>query len=73
MRKLTEESQVLAQNGTRLDLVDGIKLTHSERQWVLILPDAAEPTFHVYTEGETQEAAMELAQQYVQKIEDMLR
>ena len=73
MRRLTEESQTQAQNGVRLDLVDGIKLTENERQWVLILPDAAEPTFHVYTEGETQDASMELAQRYVQKIEDMLR
>ncbi len=72
MRKLTEESQSQAQTGVRTDLVDGIKLTQNERQWVLVLPDAAEPIFHVYAEGESQQAATDLARQYVQKIEDMV-
>ena len=70
MRKLTEEAQTMT--GVRTELVDGIKLTQSERQWALILPDAAEPIFHVYSEGETQEAALYLAREYVQKIEEII-
>ena len=70
MRRLTEESS--AQPG-RTDLIDGIKLTDSEREWVLVLPDAAEPVFHVFAEGESQDAASARARSYVQKIEAITR
>jgi mannose-1-phosphate guanylyltransferase/phosphomannomutase len=71
MRRLTEES---SRNTTgRTDLIDGIKLTDSEREWVLVLPDAAEPVFHVYAEGVTQEAAARKAHEYVEKIEAITR
>lgn len=66
MRRITEESQ--ATKG-RADLIDGIKLSETEREWVLVLPDAAEPIFHVYAEGQTQEDAIARARRYVEKIE----
>jgi mannose-1-phosphate guanylyltransferase/phosphomannomutase len=70
MRRLTEESQ----NGTRrAELVDGIKLSDSEKEWVLVLPDSSEPVFHVYAEGQSQEGAAAKAREYVQKIEAMMR
>jgi mannose-1-phosphate guanylyltransferase/phosphomannomutase len=68
MRRLTEDSR--HSNG-RTDLIDGIKLTDSEREWVLVLPDAAEPVFHVYAEGQSQEEAVRRAQEYVGKIESL--
>ncbi len=68
MRRLTEDSRHA--NG-RTDLIDGIKLTDSEREWVLVLPDAAEPFFHVFAEGQTQEEAVRRAQEYVGKIESL--
>nr|CAA9252450.1 Mannose-1-phosphate guanylyltransferase / Phosphomannomutase [uncultured Armatimonadetes bacterium] len=68
MRRLTEESRTLT---SRADLIDGIKLTDSEREWVLVLPDAAEPVFHVYAEGRTEADARARAQQYVEKIESI--
>jgi mannose-1-phosphate guanylyltransferase / phosphomannomutase len=68
MRQLTEESQ----SAPGLELIDGIKLTQSEREWVLILPDSAEPVFHVYAEGKTQEEAVALGRRYVEKIEAIL-
>lgn len=68
MRQLTEESQ----NEPGLELIDGIKLTKSEREWALVLPDSAEPVFHIYAEGKTQEEAVARARQYVEKIESML-
>jgi mannose-1-phosphate guanylyltransferase/phosphomannomutase len=67
MRRLTEES--MQQAKSRTDLIDGIKLTDSEREWVLVLPDAAEPVFHVYAEGQSPEDAQSRAKQYVDKIE----
>jgi mannose-1-phosphate guanylyltransferase/phosphomannomutase len=69
MRRLTED----ARSANGLELIDGIKLTDSEREWVLVLPDAADPVFHIYAEGNTQEDASTRARQYVDKIEAMLR
>lgn len=66
MRRLTEESRTAK---ARAELIDGIKLADSEREWVLVLPDAAEPVFHVYAEGRTPEDAEQRAQRYVEKIE----
>lgn len=66
MRRLTEDSRNAR---GRTDLIDGIKLTDSDREWVLVLPDAAEPVFHVYAEGQSQEEASKKAREYVSKIE----
>ena len=70
MRRLTEES--LADTAKRTDLVDGIKITESEKEWALILPDASDPVFHIYAEGATQEKADERAAFYAEKIAAML-
>ena len=69
MRRLTEDSR---NAGGRTDLIDGIKLTDSEREWVLVLPDDTEPVFHVYAEGQTQEEAVRKANEYVGKIEALV-
>ncbi len=66
MRRLTEESRG---QGGRAELIDGIKLKDSEREWVLVLPDASEPLFHVFAEGRNEEDAHARARQYVEKIE----
>jgi mannose-1-phosphate guanylyltransferase/phosphomannomutase len=70
MRRLTEES---SNSRGRTELIDGIKMTDSEREWVLVLPDAAEPVFHVYAEGESQDAAADRARLFAQKIEAIAR
>jgi mannose-1-phosphate guanylyltransferase / phosphomannomutase len=68
MRMLTEESQGHA----GLELIDGIKVTDAPNQWVLVLPDSADPTFHVHTEDITLAAAERRADEYIAKIEHML-
>jgi mannose-1-phosphate guanylyltransferase / phosphomannomutase len=70
MRRLTEDSR---NADGRAELIDGIKLSDSEQEWVLVLPDAAEPTFHIYAEAATQEEAMKRAKEYVGKIEMMVK
>jgi mannose-1-phosphate guanylyltransferase/phosphomannomutase len=66
MRRLTEETRDAPD---RAELIDGIKMKDSEREWVLVLPDATEPFFHVYAEGRSKEDAQARAQKYVEKIE----
>jgi mannose-1-phosphate guanylyltransferase/phosphomannomutase len=54
----------------KVELIDGIKVYQNGR-WALILPDAAEPSFHLYAEAESPEAAETLLTQYLQRIEQM--
>src|SRR5579884_544076 len=69
MRVLTQEADAAAKkDGRRVQLIDGIKLFSGD-DWVLILPDASEPVFHVYAEGGSQETADNLLCRYVEKIE----
>ncbi len=66
MRRISEESR----EGTHVELVDGIKICESDR-WVLVLPDAVEPLFHVYAESPAEASSQELVGDYVKKIERM--
>ena len=71
MRVLTKEADALAENdGQRVELVDGIKFFDHE-DWALVLPDASEPFFHVYSESHSQESADRLLCRYVEKIESL--
>jgi mannose-1-phosphate guanylyltransferase/phosphomannomutase len=63
MRVLTAESE-----GSRTELVDGIKTYRDDGAWVLVLPDASEPFFRLYAEAPTQDAANELVHRYVLRI-----
>lgn len=66
MRKISEETR----EGTRVELVDGIKIFEGD-SWVLVLPDAVEPLFHVYAETPTEQQSQESVSCYVKKIEQM--
>jgi mannose-1-phosphate guanylyltransferase/phosphomannomutase len=69
MRVLTKEADALEQsNGHKVELIDGIKFIEGDR-WALVLPDASEPFFHIYTEGTNQEEADRMLCAYVEKIE----
>lgn len=64
MRRITEESR-----NDKVETLDGIKIYDSDR-WVLILPDAVEPVFHVYAEsGEATESKL-LVEQWSRKIQE---
>ena len=66
MRVMTKECR----DSGKVELIDGIKVYQNGR-WALILPDAAEPSFHLYAEAESPEAAEILLTQYLQRIEQM--
>jgi mannose-1-phosphate guanylyltransferase/phosphomannomutase len=66
MRRLSEEHRA----DERVELVDGIKI-FSEDNWVLVLPDAVEPVFHVYAESESESDSLALVSDFVKKIETM--
>jgi mannose-1-phosphate guanylyltransferase/phosphomannomutase len=50
MRRLTEDNR----EGEKVELIDGIKL-YNNGTWILVLPDASEPYFHLYAESESAE------------------
>ena len=66
MRELTRE----ATDAGEVELIDGIKIREGD-SWALVLPDASEPYFHVYAEGESAEQANGLMERYVHRIEEL--
>ena len=71
----TEKGKVMRQlideiRGQRVELLDGVKVYH-ENGWALVLPDADQPQYHVYTEGYSYEFAESLADFYINKINQL--
>ncbi|HZH99480.1 MAG TPA: hypothetical protein VEX38_10955, partial [Fimbriimonadaceae bacterium] len=50
---------------------EGIRIAIDDASWVLVLPDALEPHFHVFSESENIERAEALARDYGAKIEQL--
>jgi len=67
MRVLMEQAK-----DRRLDLVDGVRIHHDDG-WVLVLPDPEDPTTQVIAEAHTEERAQHLADEYVRRIEQLVR
>src|SRR5690554_1220484 len=65
MRTLFEENK-----DRKIETVDGLKVFHDEG-WALVLPDAEEPVFQVYSEAGSQEQADELTRFYMEKINEL--
>ncbi len=65
MRRLIESSPE-----DRRELLDGVKVYHDDG-WVLVMPDAEKPEFHVYSEANSMEMADEIAMTYTELIKKM--
>jgi mannose-1-phosphate guanylyltransferase/phosphomannomutase len=65
MRNLFEENK-----DRDLELIDGLKVFHNDG-WALVLPDAAEPVFRVYSESSSQEEADALTEMYMGRITEL--
>lgn len=65
MRQLFEENQ-----DRQVETTDGLKIYH-EGGWALVLPDADEPVFKIYSEANTSEEADALTQMYWNRINEM--
>jgi mannose-1-phosphate guanylyltransferase / phosphomannomutase len=63
MRLLTEAVQ-----SEPAEFIDGIKV-RMKQGWVLVKPDATEPSFHVHAQAESPEKAEELIASYRDKIQ----
>ena len=66
MRLLARE----AVSAREAEYIDGIKMFH-ERGWVLALPDASEPLFHLIAEGKSPTDANELIGRYADRIREL--
>lgn len=65
MRQIIEMSK-----DAKHDLIDGIKV-HSRGGWALLLPDPDEPVCHIYTEGQSQKQADNIAVKYSRLIKKL--
>lgn len=66
MRQLGETSQPQ----TRIETLDGLKI-YQDDNWVLLLPDALEPLFHVYAESNSADSSKKIVLEYKQRIEQI--
>ena len=66
MRVLTERLR-----DRDVDLLDGIKV-FDERGWAQLLPDPDEPLVHIYAEGATEEASLELEAEMHAMVEEIM-
>lgn len=67
MRVLVEQSK-----DRELDLIDGVRIHHDDG-WALVLPDPDDPLTRVTAEGVDRAAAERLADEYVRRIEQLVR
>ncbi|MCD6530920.1 NTP transferase domain-containing protein [bacterium] len=67
MRRLIEYTEDKAR-----EVIDGVRVIRSNA-WVLVLPDAEFPVFHLIAEGKTEEAAKNIAEEYAELIEKWQR
>jgi mannose-1-phosphate guanylyltransferase/phosphomannomutase len=66
MRQISEEQS----DGSHFELLDGIKIFTSQG-WVLLLPDAVEPLFHVYAESDREAHSAEMVSSFARKIHEL--
>ncbi len=62
MRTLIEHTEDMPR-----EIIDGVRVVHSDA-WILALPDAERPIFHVIAEGKTFDSAQTLAEQFIDLI-----
>jgi mannose-1-phosphate guanylyltransferase / phosphomannomutase len=67
MRVLVEQAKT-----HEIDLVDGVRIHHPDG-WALVLPDPDQPTTSVTAEGTDRATAERLADEYVRRIEQLVR
>jgi mannose-1-phosphate guanylyltransferase/phosphomannomutase len=67
MRRLLDET-----HGENVELTDGIRIGR-DGGWVLVLPDASDPIFNVYAEGDSSDGADRHADELAHRIEELAR
>jgi mannose-1-phosphate guanylyltransferase/phosphomannomutase len=72
-RKGTVMREIVERAGTReTELIDGVKVIEDDR-WALVLPDPDEALTHVWAEAGSDVEARRVAQEYVERIRQVLR
>ncbi len=65
MRTLLDET-----NGAKVELTDGLRVER-DGGWVLVLPDASDPTFNVFAEGRSADDAHRYVEEAASRIEQL--
>jgi mannose-1-phosphate guanylyltransferase/phosphomannomutase len=67
MRRVAED----AKSSRHVEMLDGIKI-FEDGEWVLILPDAIEPQFHLFAESNDPNGAQAAVDRFSRRIEAMV-
>ena len=66
LSRLQEEA-----TGSRVDTTDGVKV-YFDDGWVLARPSGTEPIFRIFSEAGSEERAVEIAESYKTKVNDII-
>lgn len=66
MRLIAEENG----GADEIELIDGVKI-FTDHSWVLVLPDALEPIFHIYAESADEGESKTLVESIARRIEEL--
>jgi phosphomannomutase/phosphoglucomutase len=50
--------------GLKTETIDGLKIWHTDRSWILIRPSGTEPVYRIFTEARSQDEALSLTSRY---------
>jgi phosphomannomutase/phosphoglucomutase len=54
--------------GLKTETIDGLKIWHTDRSWILIRPSGTEPVYRIFTEARSQDEALSLTSRYKKLI-----
>jgi phosphomannomutase/phosphoglucomutase len=64
--------QSLKEEFPNSDTTDGIKITTSSKNWVMIRPSGTEPIIRIYGEAESQQKLDDLMSKYIKKVKSII-
>ncbi len=67
LQKLLEQVK-----GMNVNTLDGVKIWFDDKSAILVRPSGTEPAYRMYAEAKNQQRAMNLVQEYAQKLEKIL-
>ncbi|XES76853.1 MAG: phosphoglucosamine mutase [Candidatus Bathyarchaeia archaeon] len=72
-KKQKVHEQLLTQvQGMNINTLDGVKIWFNDKSAILVRPSGTEPAYRMYAEAKTQQRAVQLVQEYTQKLRKIL-
>lgn len=68
VRQLRKEAK-----GVKVETIDGVKVWHEDRSWILVRPSGTEPIYRLFAEAKSTEKAQALVSRYKKLLSNIIR